>query len=103
VHAASQPNAGAFLILHAGRDHGTRQAGLLAAALRESGTPVECHGLGGASARAHVMLSRKFGAPGFPVTEIARTWLQTLFSARPVVGPHRVTASWGPSGTARRE
>jgi acetyl esterase/lipase len=80
VHGASPPNAGAFLVLHTGRDHGTRQAVLLEEALHEAGTPVERHGFGGTSPRAHVMLSRKFGAPDFPATEVARRWLRALFA-----------------------
>lgn len=81
VHAASAPNAGAFLILHAGRDLGARHAELLEAALCQAGTPVERHGFSGAGPRAHVMLSRKFGVAGFPATEVARHWLRERFAA----------------------
>lgn len=95
VHAATAPNAPAFLILHAARDHGARQGELLEAALRLAGTPVERHGFPGSGARAHVMLSRKFGAAGFPATEVARRWLRARFrsetgssgSARDSPGP----------------
>ena len=79
LHAASAPNAGAFLILHAGRNLGARHAELLEAALRQAGTPVERHGFAGRSPRAHVMLSRKFGAEGFPATEVVRRWLRERF------------------------
>jgi acetyl esterase/lipase len=79
LHARSAPNAGAFLILHAGRDHATRQAELLEAALAQADTPVERHGFAGSSAHAHMMLSRKFGAAGFPATEVARGWLRRTF------------------------
>lgn len=81
VHAAVLPNAPAFLILHAARDHGARQAELLEAALRMAGTPVERYGFPGAGAWGHVMLSRKFGAAGQPVTEVARTWLRNVFAS----------------------
>lgn len=80
VHAANLPNAGAFLILHAGRDLGSRHAGLLEAVLRQAGTPVERHGYAGRGPRAHVMLSRKFGISGFPATEVARQWLRERFA-----------------------
>jgi acetyl esterase/lipase len=76
VHAAEAPNAPAFLILHAARDHGARQAERLEAALHQAGTPVERHRFAGSGARAHVMLSRNFGADGFPATEVARRWLR---------------------------
>ena len=76
IHAATAPNAAAFLILHAARDHGARQAELLEAALREAETPVERYGFPGSGAWAHVMLSRKFGEPGLAVTEAARRWLR---------------------------
>jgi arylformamidase len=79
VHAARAPNAGAFLLLHAGRDLGSRHAALLEAALRQAGTPVARHGFAGRSAHAHVMLSRKFGVAGFPSTEVARSWLRAIF------------------------
>lgn len=79
MHAAKGPNARAFLVLHAARAHGARQAELLEAALRQAGTPVERHGFPGSGARAHVMLSRKFGAAGFPATEVARKWLREFF------------------------
>lgn len=80
VHAASAPNAGAFLILHTGRDLGGRHAELLEAALRQAGTAVERHSFSGRGARAHVMLSRKFGTEGFPATEVARLWLRERFA-----------------------
>jgi acetyl esterase/lipase len=80
LHAASAPNAGAFLILHAERKLGSRHAELLEAALRQAGTPVERHGFAGRGPRAHVMLSRKFGAEGFPATEVARRWLRERFA-----------------------
>ncbi len=80
LHAASAPNAAAFLILHAGRELGSRHAELLEAALRQAGTPVERHGFAGSGARAHVMLSRKFGVAGFPATEVARHWLRERFA-----------------------
>lgn len=80
LHAASAPNAHAFLVLHAGRNLGARHAELLETALRQGGTPVERHGFAGRSARAHVMLSRKFGVAGFPATEIARRWLRERFA-----------------------
>lgn len=79
-HAARAPNAAAFLILHAARDHGARQAERLEAALRCAGTPVERHGFAGSGVRAHVMLSRKLGAEGFPATETARRWLRQRFA-----------------------
>jgi acetyl esterase/lipase len=81
LHAAHAPNAGAFLILPAGRNLGSRHAELLEAALRRAGTPVERHGFAGRGAHAHVMLSRKFGMAGFPATEIARRWLRERFAA----------------------
>ena len=80
LHATALPNAPAFLILHAARDHGARQAGLFEAALREAGTPVERYGFPGSGAWGHVMLSRKFGEAGLPVTEVTRRWLRELFS-----------------------
>jgi acetyl esterase/lipase len=79
VHAAAPPNAPAFLILHAARDHGARQAESLEAALRAAGTPVERFGFPGSGAWGHVMLSRKFGETGLPVTEAARQWLRSVF------------------------
>lgn len=79
VHATVLPNAPAFLILHAARDHGARQAELLEAALRKAGTPVERYGFPGAGAWGHVMLSRKFGEAGLPVTEATRRWLRSVF------------------------
>jgi acetyl esterase/lipase len=81
VHAASPPNAGAFLILHAGRGLGARHAVLLEEALGQAGTAVERHAFPGRGPRAHVMLSRKFGVPGFPATEVARRWLRARFAA----------------------
>ena len=81
VHAAAGPRGPAFLILHAARDNGARQAGLLEAALRQAGTPVERYGFPGAGAWGHIMLSRKFGDPGLPVTEVARRWLRERFAA----------------------
>lgn len=80
IHAARAPTAAAFLILHAGHDLGARHAVLLETALRQAGTPVERHGFSGSGARAHVMLSRKFGVAGFPATEIARQWLRARFA-----------------------
>lgn len=82
VQAADAPNAPAFLILHAARDHGARQAERLEAALRAAGTPVERHAFPGSGAHAHVMLSRKFGAAGFPATEVARGWLRERFGSK---------------------
>ncbi|HEY6816201.1 MAG TPA: alpha/beta hydrolase [Croceibacterium sp.] len=79
VHALSAPNAGAFLILHAGRDLGSRHAQLLEAALRRAGTPVERHGFAGRGPHAHVMLSRKFGTAGFPATDVTLRWLRARF------------------------
>ena len=79
-HAAQAPNAASFLILHAARDHGARQAQLLEAALQQAGTPVERHGFAGSGVRAHVMLSRRFGTEGFPATDIARRWLRERFA-----------------------
>jgi len=80
LHATALPNAPAFLILHAARDHGARQAELLEAALRKAGTPVERYGFPGSGAWGHVMLSRKFGEAGLPVTETARKWLRRVFT-----------------------
>ena len=75
VHAARGPSA-PFLILHAARGMTRQQAMLLEQALQRGGTPVERHGCGGSGAHGHVMLSRRFGQPGFPATEIARRWLR---------------------------
>ena len=80
VHAAALPNAPAFLILHAARDRGARQAELLEATLRKARTPVERYGFPGSGAWGHVMLSRKFGEAGLPVTEVARGWLRERFA-----------------------
>jgi acetyl esterase/lipase len=80
VHGETAPNAAAFLLLHAGRDLGSRHAELLEGALRQAGTPVERHGFAGRGPRAHVMLSRKFGVAGFPATEVARRWLRERFA-----------------------
>lgn len=80
LNAAQGGNAKAWLVLHAARSAGMRQATALEAALREAGTPVERHGFAGSGAHAHVMLSRKFGAPGYPATEVARGWLRQVFS-----------------------
>lgn len=76
LHAASSPNAGAFLILHTGRALGSHHSTLLEAALQQAGTPVERHEFAGRGPHAHVMLSRKFGAAGFPATEVTRRWLR---------------------------
>lgn len=82
VHAASAEKgapAPPFLILHAARGAAQRQAELLEQALHRRGTSVERHDCGGRSLRGHVMLSRKFGLPGFAATEIARGWLRRQF------------------------
>lgn len=81
VLAATPPNAPAFLILHTARDRGAQQAQWLEAALRLSDTPVERHGFAGRGPRTHVMLSRRFGEPGFAATEVARRWLRARFAA----------------------
>ncbi|OYW44911.1 MAG: hypothetical protein B7Z08_10525 [Sphingomonadales bacterium 32-68-7] len=83
LHAAQAPNARAFLILHTARTASARQAELLERALARAGTPAERLGFAGRGASAHVMLSRKFGAPGFPPTEAARTWLRDILSPPP--------------------
>lgn len=79
VHAALAP-APPFLILHAARRSARRQAEWLEQALVRGGTPVARHPCGGGGLHGHVMLSRKFGLPGFPATEIARQWLRGLFA-----------------------
>lgn len=78
VHASRAP-APPFLILHAARGAAQRQAELLEQALHRGGASVERHDCGGRGLRGHVMLSRKFGLPGFPATEIARSWLRRQF------------------------
>jgi len=80
LHAASAPNAPAFLILHTAHCFGVRHAEALEASLRHAGTPVERHAFAGRGTAAHVMMSRKFGEPGFPPTEVARRWLAERFT-----------------------
>ncbi|BBC72251.1 esterase [Altererythrobacter sp. B11] len=82
-HASRPPNAPRFLILHTAHGHGSRQAHALEEALRRGGTPVERHGFAGRGTMAHVRMSRRFGVPGHPATEITRRWLVEHFGAVP--------------------
>lgn len=69
-------NAGAFLLLHAQRDGGIRQAVEFAAVLEASGTDVALHVFEGRSFEGHVQVLLRLGEGGFPATGVMDEWLK---------------------------
>lgn len=76
---AAAPNAPSFLLLHVGREDGTRQAEALAAALRQAGTPVAIQGFEGQGLRGHMEMNRSLGDPAYPATAVLDDWLKRIF------------------------
>ncbi|KAM0702491.1 hypothetical protein Q7P35_009919 [Cladosporium inversicolor] len=68
-------NAGAFLLLHAQRDGGLRQAVEFAAVLEASGTDVALHVFEGRSFEGHVQMLLRLGEMDFPATSVMDEWL----------------------------
>lgn len=68
-------NAGAFLLLHAQRDGGIRQAVEFAAVLEASGTDVDMHIFEGRSFEGHVQMLLRLGKGDFPATAVMDGWL----------------------------
>lgn len=68
-------NAGAFLLLHAQRDGGIRQAVEFAAVLEASGTDVDLHVFEGRSFEGHVQMLLRLGETDFPATAVMDEWL----------------------------
>lgn len=68
-------NAGAFLLLHAQRDGGIRQAVEFAAALDASGTDVDLHVFEGRSFEGHMQMLLRLGEMDFPATGVMDGWL----------------------------
>lgn len=69
-------NAGAFLLLHAQRDGGIRQAVEFAAVLEASGTDVDLHVFEGRSFEGHGQMLLRLGEVGFPATGVMDGWLR---------------------------
>jgi acetyl esterase/lipase len=69
-------NAGAFLLLHARRDGGVRQAVEFAAVLEAAGTDVELRVFEGRSFEGHVQMLLRLGEVDFPATGIMDEWLR---------------------------
>ena len=75
TYHARGANAGAFLLLHAQRDGGIRQAVEFAAALEASGTDVDMHVFEGRSFEGHVQMLLRLGKSDFPATAVMDGWL----------------------------
>ena len=75
TYNARGANAGAFLLLHAQRDGGIRQAVEFAAALEASGTDVDMHVFEGRSFEGHVQMLLRLGKGDFPATAVMDGWL----------------------------
>lgn len=69
-------NAGAFLMLHAQRDGGIRQAVEFAAVLEASGTDVDLHAFEGRSFEGHMQMLLRLGEVDFPATSVVDGWLR---------------------------
>ncbi len=78
---AAPPNASPFLIIHVEREDGTRQSAGLAAALRQSGVPVQLTGVKGKGLKGHVEINRSMGDPAYPGTAIVDKWLVERFTS----------------------
>lgn len=78
THAAA-PNAPRFLLLHADRADGARQAQSLATALRGAGTEVEIERFGGSGLIGHMEINRRLGDPGYAATPVVDAWLKQVF------------------------
>lgn len=75
TYHARGANAGAFLLLHARRDGGIRQAVEFAAVLEAAGTDVELRVFEGRSFEGHVQMLLRLGEEGFPATVVLDGWL----------------------------
>ena len=75
TYHARGANAGAFLLLHAQRQGGIRQAVEFAAALEASGTDVDLHVFEGRSFEGHIQMLLRLGEVGFPATGTLDGWL----------------------------
>jgi arylformamidase len=75
----ASPNAPSFLILHVQREDGIRQSQALAAALRQSGTPVQINSFEGKGLMGHMEINRKLGDPAYPATPVVDAWLKAVF------------------------
>jgi acetyl esterase/lipase len=69
-------NAGAFLLLHAQRDGGIRQAVEFAAVLEAAGTDIELRIFEGRSFEGHMQMLLRLGEEGFPATGVLDEWLR---------------------------
>jgi len=76
-------NAGAFLLLHARRDGGVRQAVEFAAVLEAAGTDVEVRVFEGRSFEGHVQMLLRLGEMNFPATGIMDGWLRRYVPVGP--------------------
>lgn len=80
VAHAGRPNAGAFLILHVGRDESTVQAKALEKALMASGSVPERHQFPGEGRQGHAEINRRLGDPEYAATAVVDRWLARIFS-----------------------
>lgn len=69
-------NVGSFLLLHAQRDGGIRQAVEFAAVLEASGTDVDLHVFEGRSFEGHMQMLLRLGEVDFPATAVMDGWLR---------------------------
>lgn len=76
TYHAHGANAGAFLLLHAQRDGGIRQAVEFAAVLEASGTDVDLHVFEGRSFEGHMQMLLRLGEVDFPATAVMDGWLR---------------------------
>ncbi|GAB7325567.1 hypothetical protein MBLNU13_g09566t1 [Cladosporium sp. NU13] len=76
TYHARGANAGAFLLLHAQRDGGIRQAVEFAAVLEASGTDVDLHVFEGRSFEGHIQMLLRLGEIDFPATGVMDGWLR---------------------------
>lgn len=76
TYHARGANAGAFLLLHAQRDGGIRQAVEFAAVLEASGTDVALHVFEGRSFEGHMQMLLRLGETDFPATAVMDEWLR---------------------------
>jgi arylformamidase len=76
---AASPNAPTFLILHVQRKDGIAQSKALAAALRQSGTPVQINSFAGKGLKGHMEINRKLGEADYPATPVVDAWLRGVF------------------------
>ncbi len=79
IYHTASPNAPSFLIIHVQREDGIRQSQALAAALRQSGTPVQLNSFEGTGLKGHMEINRKLGDPAYPATPVVDAWLQGVF------------------------